>query len=109
MAQPEDNIDPADLIPKIGPYDKWATMWGYKPIPEAHTPDAEKPILDEWAQDQDKTPWLRFSTAGSVGSDAGENTEAVGDADAIYSTGLGLKNLNRVMRVSARRYDHQEG
>ena len=33
VAQPEDGIDPADLIPKIGPYDKWATMWGYKPIP----------------------------------------------------------------------------
>ncbi|MDQ2950509.1 MAG: zinc-dependent metalloprotease [Acidobacteriota bacterium] len=97
VAQPEDNIDPADLIPKIGPYDKWATMWGYKPIPGAHSPDAEKPILDEWAKAQDKTPWLRFSTVGALGSDPGENTEAVGDADAIYSTGLGLKNLNRVM------------
>ena len=27
VAQPEDKIDPADLIPKIGPYDKWAAMW----------------------------------------------------------------------------------
>src|SRR5688572_28373910 len=35
VAQPEDGVDPADLIPKIGPYDKWATMWGYKPIPAA--------------------------------------------------------------------------
>jgi hypothetical protein len=29
VAQPEDKIDVADLIPKVGPYDKWATMWGY--------------------------------------------------------------------------------
>ncbi|HYV82856.1 MAG TPA: DUF5117 domain-containing protein, partial [Pyrinomonadaceae bacterium] len=29
VAQPEDNIPVEDLIPKIGPYDKWATMWGY--------------------------------------------------------------------------------
>ena len=46
VAQPEDRIAPADLIPKIGPYDKWATMWGYKPIPGAKTPEAEKPTLD---------------------------------------------------------------
>jgi hypothetical protein len=66
-------------------------------LPGAKTPDAEKTTLDQWSKEQDKTPWLRFSTAGSNGSDPGENTEAVGDADAIYSTGLGLKNLNRVM------------
>jgi hypothetical protein len=96
VAQPEDNIDVADLIPGIGPYDKWATMWGYKPIPGARTPDEEKKTLDEWARQQDKTPWLRFSTADSNGSDPGEETEAVGDADAVRSTAMGMKNLARV-------------
>jgi hypothetical protein len=95
VAQPEDRIDPADLIPGIGPYDRWATMWGYKPIPAA-TPDEEKKTLDEWARAQDATPWLRFSTADSLGSDPGELTEAVGDADAVRSTTMGLKNLERV-------------
>ena len=56
VAQPEDNIDVADLVPGIGPYDKWATMWGYKPIPGARTPDDEKKTLDEWARQQDATP-----------------------------------------------------
>ena len=97
VAQPEDKVDPKDLLPKIGPYDIWAITWGYKPMPSVHAPDEEKKTLDEWARQQDKTPWLRFSTAGSRGADPGENTEAVGDMDAIYSTGLGLKNLNRVM------------
>jgi hypothetical protein len=96
VAQPEDKIDPEDLIPKIGPYDKWATMWGYKPVPGAHTPDEEKPILDKWARQQDQTPWYRFSTDGSRGSDPGELTEAVGDADAVQATTLGMKNLQRV-------------
>ena len=96
VAQPEDKIDPADLIPKIGPYDKFAVMWGYKPIPGAKTPDEEKPALDEWARVQEKTPYLRFSTEGSRGADYGENTEAVGDADAVRATALGLKNLERV-------------
>jgi hypothetical protein len=96
VAQPEDNIPVEDLIPKIGPYDKWATMWGYKPIPGARTPDEEKPTLDQWAREQDSKPYLRFSTADSRGSDPGENTEAVGDQDAVASTALGIKNLHRV-------------
>ena len=99
VAQPEDKIDLIDLIPKIGPYDKWATMWGYKPIPNAKTPDDEKKTLDAWAREQDKTPWLRFSTSDSRGSDPGENTEAVGDADAVSSTALGIKNLKRVSEM----------
>src|ERR1041385_614069 len=96
VAQPEDNIPVEDLIPRIGPYDKWATMWGYKPIPGAKTPEDEKKTLDEWAREQDAKPYLRFSTADARGSDPGENLEAVGDADAVASTALGLKNLKRV-------------
>jgi hypothetical protein len=96
VAQPEDKIAVEDLVPKIGPYDKWATMWGYKPIPGAGTPDAEKKTLDEWARQQDQTPWFRFSTEGSAGADPGELTEAVGDEDAVASTTLGMKNLERV-------------
>ncbi len=103
VAQPEDKIPVEDLIPKIGPYDKWATMWGYKPIPDAKSPDDELKTLDQWARAQDKTPWLRFSTARSRGADPGELTEAVGDADAVAATTLGMKNLERVagMLVSA--------
>ena len=96
VAQPEDKIDVADLIPGIGPYDIWATRWGYKPIPGATTPDEEKETLDQWAREQDQTPWFRFSTAQSGGSDPGQLTEAVGDADAVEATRLGLKNLERV-------------
>ncbi|HEX2453586.1 MAG TPA: zinc-dependent metalloprotease [Vicinamibacterales bacterium] len=96
VVQPEDKIDPADLVPKIGPYDKWATMWGYKPIPSAKGPEDEKKTLDEWARQQDDKAYLRFTTAGSRGADPGELTEAVGDEDAVASTTLGLKNLQRV-------------
>ena len=99
VVQPEDKVDPALLIPGIGPYDKWATMWGYAPIPGARTPDDERKTLDEWARAQDKSPWLRFSTAGTRGSDPGENTEAVGDADAVKSTAMGIKNLQRVSEM----------
>ena len=97
VAQPEDHIPVDLLVPGIGPYDKWATMWGYKPIPQAATAEAERPVLDEWAREQDTRPWLRFSTSGSAGSDPGEETEAVGDGDAVKATGLGLANLKREM------------
>ncbi len=95
VAQPEDGIAVADLVPKIGPYDKWATHWGYAPIAGAAKPEDEKKTLDSWAREQDSTPYLRFSTANSAG-DPGNNTEAVGDADAVKATALGMKNLARV-------------
>jgi hypothetical protein len=99
VAQPEDGIPVEDLVPRVGPYDIWATHWGYAPIPGAKTPDDEKPTLDAWSREQDKTPWFRFSTAGAAGSDPGENTEAIGDADAIRSTASGVKNLQRVAKM----------
>jgi hypothetical protein len=95
VAQPEDGIDPADLIPKIGPYDKFSIHWGYAPVPQASTPEAEREQLDRWARQQDEVPWLRFSTS-RYGDDPTEQTEAVGDADPVEATRLGMKNLQRV-------------
>jgi hypothetical protein len=86
------------LVPGIGPYDKWATMWGYKPIPGAKSPDEERATLDQWAREQDTKPWLRFSTSGAAGADPQEETEAVGDQDAVKATGWGLKNIKREMQ-----------
>ena len=108
VAQPEDGIPADDLMPKIGPYDKFATMWGYKPIPTAKTPDEEKSTLHEWAKEQDAKPYLRFMTGGSseletFPFDPGQQREAVGDGDPVRATELGLKNIKRVtdMLISA--------
>jgi hypothetical protein len=95
VAQPEDNIPVELLIPQIGPYDKWATKWGYAVLPNAKTPEEERPTLDTWAREQDTKPYLRFSTSGSAGTDPGELTEAVGDQDAVKATGLGIRNIKR--------------
>ncbi|MGH7720032.1 MAG: zinc-dependent metalloprotease, partial [Gemmatimonadaceae bacterium] len=97
VAQPDDEIPVSLLIPDIGPYDKWATMWGYKPVEGARTADDERRTLDQWARVQDTVPHLRFSTEGSRSSDPGELTEAVGDADAVKSTRLGLRNIRRLV------------
>jgi hypothetical protein len=100
VAQPEDRIDPADLIPRVGPYDHFAVMWGYAPIPGAHRPEDERATLDEWARKQDQTPWLRFaSDAGAAGADPGEQSEAIGDADPVRATKLGFQNIRRIMKL----------
>lgn len=109
VAQPEDKIAEADLIPKIGPYDKWATMWGYKPIPGAKTPEEEKPTLDAWAREQDTKPYLRFSTEGAAGTDPGDESEAVGDGDATAATALGIKNLSRVSETLIKATTYKPG
>ncbi len=100
VAQPEDNIALDDLIPKVGPYDKYAVMWGYSPIANTKSPEDEKSTLDKWAKMQDTIPWYRFaSDAGAGGADPGEQSEAVGDADAVKATTLGVKNLKRTMKL----------
>ena len=100
LVQPEDKVPVELLTPEIGPYDKWATMWGYKPIP-GMTAETERATLDQWAREQDTKPWLRFSTQGQAGSDPGDETEAVGDQDAVKATGWGIKNIKREMAYLA--------
>ena len=108
VAQPEDGIAVDDLVPKIGAYDVFAAKWGYTPIADATSPDAEKPTLDKWAREQDQKPHLQFMTAGLSELDAfpfdpGQQREAIGDQNPVAATTLGLKNLQRVsdMLVSA--------
>ena len=115
VVQPEDHVPPELLIPRIGPYDIWATHWGYAPIAlpmqvaqqsaNSHTgaelirtAELKRTVLDQWAREQDSKPWLRFSTSGAFGSDPGDETEAVGDADPVRATELGFKNLKRNMQ-----------
>jgi len=114
VAQPEDGVPPELLLQQVGPYDKWATRWGYAPIDTPSPGDAEggaeagldrfrraeaeRPTLDAWAREQEQQPWLRFSTSGAFGADHGDETEAVGDADPVKATALGLRNLQRNMQ-----------
>lgn len=96
VAQPEDSIALKDLIPRVGPYDEYAIMWGYKPIPGALTPDQELPVLEQWSGMQDTIPWYRFAASNAFGS-TGTQSEAVGDADPVKSTGYGFRNIERVV------------
>src|SRR4029079_4696984 len=65
-AQPEDKLALEDIIPRIGPYDKWAIGWGYRPIPSARTSDQERATLEKWIRREDKITWARFSCTQQV-------------------------------------------
>ena len=102
VAQPGDG---ARLIPLIGPYDKFAVEWGYKPFPEARTYEQEKAKLDEIVARQIKDATLRFGDPNGV--DPSSQTEDLG-SDAVAATELGLKNLDRVASLPGQG-DRQEG
>jgi hypothetical protein len=100
VAQPEDSVDVNDLVPRVGPYDTFAIMWGYRPVAGATTPDQERPTLDSIARMQDSVAWYRFGNIAETRADnpdPGDEAEAVGDADAVKSTGYGLRNIERIM------------
>ncbi|MDQ6737897.1 MAG: zinc-dependent metalloprotease [Gemmatimonadota bacterium] len=105
VAQPSDSIGVNDLVARVGPYDTFAIMWGYKPVPGAHNPEQERPALDSIARMQDSVPWYRFGHLAETRADNPDPTdeaEAVGDADAVKSTGYGVKNIERIMPMLLR-------
>ena len=58
VAQPED--EGAGIMPKIGPYDKWSILWGYKLIPDAESAEAERATLNEWIVERADDPIYRY-------------------------------------------------
>ena len=95
VAQPEDNIGPAGIYPRIGEYDKWAIEWGYKLIPEAKTPEEEVPILDKWIEAKANDKRYYFGRQGQS-DDPRDQSEAIGD-NAMKASGYGIKNLQRIV------------
>jgi hypothetical protein len=93
VSQPGDRVA---LIPVISVYDSFAVNWGYRRIPGAMTPEAERPYLDSLARLQDANPMLRFGNLDGI--DPNSQREAVGD-DPVKATTLGLMNLKRVMQM----------
>lgn len=92
VAQPGDGVK--HFVPIIGPYDVYAVRWGYRPIPEAKTAEAEKPILSQWIKEKVGDPFYHFE--GSSRFDPTTASEALGD-DAVTASEYGIANLKRVL------------
>lgn len=94
VAQPEDVG--AGVHPGIGPYDYHSIRFGYLPIPDANSPEAERPFLNEMIKAKADDPLYRFGAQRSRGHDPTAQTEDLGD-DPVYASNLGIKNLQRIV------------
>ena len=90
IAQPGD--EGVSLVIDVGPYDKYSTMWGYKPILNK-TAEEEKVILNKWITERADDPMFRF---GSSSIDPSSQTEDLGN-DAIKASNYGIANLKRIV------------
>ncbi len=94
VAQPGDN---ANLVPLIGPYDKFAIEWGYTPVPGATTPESEQSVLDAIAARQVTDPTLRFGGEDSIAQvDPTVQMEDLSN-DPVAAGTLGMKNIERIV------------
>ncbi|WP_240628132.1 zinc-dependent metalloprotease [Flavobacterium anhuiense] len=96
VAQPEDNISPKGIYPRIGSYDKWAVQWGYGYYPNAKDEFEEEKILAKLTTDSlAANPKLWFGGEGKD-EDPRSQREDIGD-DAVKASDYGIKNLKRVV------------
>jgi hypothetical protein len=104
VAQPEDHISEKGIFPRIGDYDKWAIEWGYRLLPEAHSAEEERPILNkltitklasgkQYFYGSQVDPYDNSITA--LTSDPRSQNEDLGD-DAMLAGMYGIKNLKRI-------------
>ncbi|WP_420384740.1 zinc-dependent metalloprotease [Roseivirga sp.] len=93
VAQPEDQG--VALMPNIGEYDKYAIAWGYRPILDADSPEAELPTLRKWIEDKNGDPLYRYGRQGNS-NDYTAQSEDLGD-DAMKASTYGIANLQRIM------------
>ena len=89
VAQPGDDTC---FMPLVGPYDKFAIEWGYRPH-AGEDRNSEKAILRNFVADMQEDRTYLFSS--STGSDPSALSEAIGD-DAMRASDYGVENLKRI-------------
>jgi hypothetical protein len=95
VAQPGDGN--VRFVRMLGPYDLYVINWGYRVIPEARTPEDERPILNRWVREHEGDPRFRFGPQqGGLPIDPGAQTEDLSD-DPVRASGYGIANLKRIM------------
>ena len=107
VAQPGDGVNPER---RIGIWDRFAVMWGYRPIPEARTPEEELETLNRWVTERADEPWFRFGSAQfgmDVEWDPYRMTEGISD-DPVRAARYGMQNL-RTATANLREWLLEEG
>ena len=94
IAQPGDkNIR---FIRQMGPYDHYATNWGYRYLPDAKNPQDEKSTLTKWIEEKAGDPKFVFGRQSSR-FDPQSQTEGIGN-DPMKASDYGIMNLKYVVQ-----------
>jgi hypothetical protein len=94
IAQPGDeNIR---FIRQIGPYDHYATNWGYRVLPGVKLAEEEVKTLDAWVLAKANDPKYKYGRQSSR-FDPQSQTESIGN-DPIKASNYGIKNLKYVAK-----------
>lgn len=96
VAQPEDSMPEAGLMPRIGDYDKWAVEWGYRLFTRFKSADEEKGYLRTWVTEKLKDRRLWWGDGEGYREDPRSQTEDLGD-NAMAAGAYGIRNLQRIM------------
>ncbi|TVR93430.1 MAG: DUF5117 domain-containing protein [Wenzhouxiangellaceae bacterium] len=100
VAQPGDDVPPER---RIGVWDKFAIMWGYRPIPDATSPEEERETLNQWIVERADQPWFRSALPQfgmDVEWDPYRMTEGISD-DPVRAAEYGMRNLREATRQLA--------
>jgi hypothetical protein len=96
VAQPGDGLEPKDFIRRLGPFDDWIINWGYRVIPQAGSPEAERPVLNGWYLNQKGPMPYRYVPQQYGSVDPRAQTEDLSD-DPVRASGYAIANLKRVV------------
>lgn len=116
IAQPGDVEKGVKLTPPVlGVYDIYAINWGYRLIPGADTPEAEKSTLDKWIAEKEGDKMFEFGAQQFLGMvDPTDQTEDLGD-NHIKASNYGIENLKLLIqnleewnKREGERYDNME-
>lgn len=103
VAQPGD--EGVSLMPNVGPYDKHAIRWGYRPINASS--EEEKATLNQWIIERTDDPVYRFGRQQYPIVDPSAQTEDLGD-DAVKASLYGIANLKRIV-PKLNEWSYEEG
>ena len=96
VAQPEDGITRAGILPRIGIYDKWSIEWGYRWLPQFQTPEDEVAFSNQSIIEKLKTDVRYTFGTESDPNDPRNQSEDLGD-DSMLASLYGIKNLKRIV------------
>jgi hypothetical protein len=94
-AQPQDKMEPKDLLPVVGVYDDYAIEWGYRYFPQSKDAGAIADQLKQWVSEKRKDPKYFYSDESDM-YDPRVQSEDVGDNN-MKANALGVENLKKIM------------